>query len=88
MVERPTKAELRAAIKTHEDGSIRTGETWTICEVLRHIYKLTVGAPNEREIKDLVAEATIYAKKMDTKLRQYKGDYDMEIFPLKEEKGD
>lgn len=44
----------------------------TLCEVLREIYWHTEDAV----VREKVREATIMAKKMDAKLREYKEDWD------------
>jgi hypothetical protein len=55
---------------------------WTICEVLRSIY--AVGKEiNSEEIMDLSKKATIMAKRMNSKLKEYKEDYDKEFWELK-----
>ncbi len=48
---------------------------WTICEVLREIYKIAMNEGNS-EIALKAREATVMAKRMDRKLREYKKDYD------------
>lgn len=46
----------------------------TVCEVLREIYWYT----DDETIRKKVQEATVMAKKMDAKLREYKEDWDKE----------
>lgn len=46
----------------------------TICEVLREIYWHT----KDPVVREKVQEATVMAKKMDAKLREYKEDWDAE----------
>ena len=46
----------------------------TVCEVLREIYWHTT----DPIVREKVLEATIMAKKMDSKLREYKEDWDAE----------
>jgi len=46
----------------------------TVCEVLREIYWHT----DDEVIRRKVQEATVMAKKMDAKLREYKEDWDAE----------
>ena len=55
--------------------STKTTAKRTICEVLREIYDLTEGNP---EVTDRLQDAYVMAKKMDAKLRQHQGDYDVE----------
>ena len=56
--------------KTSSGKSLRT-----ICEVHREIYDI-IHATENNELKDLLNEAYVMAKKMDAKLRQYKNNYD------------
>lgn len=52
-----------------------TGEFWTVCEVIRKIYKIA----SEIENKEIMREARIahtMTKRMNRKLREYKSDYD------------
>ena len=81
----PTLRELKSAIKFNKDGTILEGNIWTICEVLRQIWKMVEGAPNQDEIRKLVAHATVYAKRMDGKLRKNEetSSYSKETFPPK-----
>ena len=44
----------------------------TVCEVLREIYWHT----DDEVVREKIREATIMAKKMDAKLREYKEDWD------------
>ena len=44
----------------------------TICEVLRDIHDITKDKP---DVVALLEEATIMAKKMDAKLKEYKSDW-------------
>jgi hypothetical protein len=44
----------------------------TICEVLREIHDITKDKP---DVVALLEEATIMAKKMDAKLKEYKADW-------------
>ena len=46
----------------------------TVCEVLREIYWHT----DDPIVREKVLEATVMAKKMDIKLREYKADWDAE----------
>ncbi len=46
----------------------------TVCEVLREIYWHT----DDPVVREKILEATIMAKKMDAKLREYKEDWDKE----------
>lgn len=50
----------------------------TICEIHREIYEALGKAPValKETIRELVIEAFIMGKKMDAKLREYKGDWD------------
>lgn len=56
--------------KNHSGKKLRT-----ICEVHREIYDI-IYDQNDEELKDLLNEAYVLAKKMDAKLRQYKNNYD------------
>jgi hypothetical protein len=55
---------------------------WTICEVLRLIH-LKGKEMNSEEIMDLSKKATIMAKRMNSKLKEYKEDYDVGFWELK-----
>ena len=48
---------------------------WTICEVLRKLYWVADTIHNE-EIKLMAREASVLAKRMNKKLREYKSNYD------------
>lgn len=56
----------------------------TICEVHREIYDACDGLfePEKTEMRDLVIEAFIMAKKMAGKLCEYKSDWDAGFFGL------
>ena len=73
-IKRPTKEEIEqfCVHLNSQTVLLDRDKSWTICEVLRHIWKAAEGAPNETEIKELVAEATVYAKRMSKKLEDYK----------------
>jgi len=49
----------------------------TICEVLRRIHNTKGVTP---EIQKKCIEATVMAKKMDAKLREYKADWSKNFF--------
>ena len=63
----------QVAQKTHAGKNLRT-----ICEVHRDMYDMLYELTDDRseELKELIEEAYILAKKMDAKLRQYKNNYD------------
>lgn len=55
----------------------------TICEVLREIYWQS----DDTVVKEKCMEATVMAKKMDAKLREYKDDWDADMWePVDDEK--
>jgi predicted MPP superfamily phosphohydrolase len=56
--------------------SKNTRGTYTICDIHRMIYKLIDEENDKEEIKYLLEEAFVIAKKMDAKLRMYKFDYE------------
>lgn len=59
--------------------AMRRASSWrTICEVHREIYDLCqeIGEPTKTAITNLVLEAFVMGKKMDSKLREYKADWD------------
>lgn len=55
-----------------------TGETWTVCEVIRQIYRIAseMDDPRAEEIKEKARTAVAMTKRMNRKLREYKTDYD------------
>ena len=56
-----------------------TGEIWTVCEVIREIYKIASGIkddPRAEAIKEKARTAVAMTKRMNRKLREYKKDYD------------
>jgi hypothetical protein len=70
---------------TREEALIRirmASSRRTICEVHREIYDACCAMPeNEKaQLRELVLEAFIMAKKMDAKLREYKSDWDDGFF--------
>lgn len=54
----------------------------TICEVHREIYDATeeMSEPLRKLVRNLVIDAFIMAKKMDTKLKAYKADWDADFY--------
>lgn len=54
----------------------------TICEVHREIFDLAAGQP---DLQELVIEAFIMGKKMDSKLREYKLDWDAGFYGRNED---
>lgn len=60
----------------------RSSSRRTICEVHREIYDACDEMPEvvKTQMRELVLEAFIMAKKMDAKLREYKSDWDDGFF--------
>ena len=52
----------------------------TICEVLREINDILIDSPDYHLIVPFLLEATLMAKKMDRKLREYKNDWDKKLY--------
>jgi hypothetical protein len=71
----------------HEKGSLRgMSRKRGICEVLRLINDRAQGdSEKDREIRDLIAEASNYATRMSLKLREYNTEYDKEWYKRNEE---
>jgi hypothetical protein len=62
-----TSKELEMAKKELEESS---GDLDTICDCLRLMYQ---GLQSKPEFNDVCTLAVVYAKRMDRKLRYYKG---------------
>ena len=62
----------------------------TICEVQREIYDATetVQEPEKSKIRELVIDAFIMGKKMDSKLREYKADWDAGFYQHNDDRSD
>lgn len=60
----------------------RSSSFRTICEVHRDIYDACsdLAEPLRVRMQDLVIEAFIMGKKMDSKLREYKADWDEGLY--------
>lgn len=69
-VDRPDVANVLSQMR-------KTSSRRTICEVHREIYDACDG---QEEIRNLVIEAFTMAKKMDAKLREYKADWDENLY--------
>jgi len=54
------------------------GNSWTVCEVIREIYRLaaSIDDPKAKEIMEKARTAVAMTKRMNSKLREYKFDYD------------
>ena len=55
---------------------------WTICEKLRYCYK-KVKEHNLKDVMLKLREAAYDAKRMDSKLRQHKADWDKDMWEKK-----
>ena len=65
-----------------EKNFVTSYDRRTVCEVLREIYWHT----KDPVVRDKIEEATVMAKKMDKKLREYKYDWDKDMWkPLENE---
>lgn len=80
---RPITEEEKNRINMNNEGPV-----WTVCEVIRNIYKLAsqIDDPKAKEIMEKARTAIAMTKRMNSKLREYKGDYDEGWWENKEEK--
>jgi len=60
----------------------------TICEVHREIYDAAGLMRNGARIRELVIDAFIMAKKMDTKLKAYKADWDAGFYQMNDDRAE
>jgi len=67
---------------------MRRASSWrTICEVHRELYDGfgVLPEPDKTRLRDLLLEAFVMAKKMDSKLREYKADWDSGFYDANED---
>ena len=55
----------------------KVGQKRTVCEVLREIHDIS---KDNQDVVALLEEATIMAKKMDKKLKEYKADWQEKFY--------
>jgi tRNA U54 and U55 pseudouridine synthase Pus10 len=69
--------------------AMRRASSWrTICEVHREIFDAcdSLEAEKKKQLQDLVIEAFIIGKKIDARLREYKGDWDSGFYQINDDR--